>query len=253
MLLADLGLTSQAKAYLENILGWAPLDGDESSFEGNIISRLTLPEMCESPEAFRAALTSFEQRLLQNVPELETEGKLSTKDTAVNAPPPMLVSEQPAVPDAPTIDPDATFMTAASVLPPDSSVSDPTSLPSGQVKDKVTSKAAPSKIVRKRNTQEMPEMNTPFAKGAATMMGDSGALKPPAPMSGPPTTQTGGAPPSDKKTPAAEKPKAEPEGSKKAPAPSKKPEPAPKSAPAVMASKCFLKMSHDSSLCFLYL
>jgi Sec23-binding domain of Sec16 len=259
MLLADFGYVELAKSYLENILIMVELDGDDTRFENNVAARLTLPEMCESPEAFKAALASFEQRLFQNVTGFSDSEKDAQAQSAAGSSPAKedvfrrddllspphgdsnLQTEQeyPGLSQAPTAESEVSFMTATSHMP-DHSIMDPTS--QTKTKDKVKI----ARVIRnpKKDTiLEDSTVDTFDEKGrnpTTPLAGTGDPVKLAAPKSGPPTTTPGSAPTSQMATSPAEKPKTEAGKPTNKPKPSvKKPEPAPKSAPAVMSQSKF--------------
>ena len=270
ILLADLGFVDLAEKYLDNILVMCDLHGDDSRFSVPVTARLTLPEMCESPDGFTAALASFEQRLHRTVPEIDADNKqtyISVQDDRaqqMQPPVPMLATERdthaeipfqvqsplpmdeiqiPGVSAAPS-EGDMSFMTATSHFP-DASVLDP-SMQQPRQKDRISSKlgAGVTKIARvKRNAKIEPVVEKPKSQKSLNdrKLRSEGGADSGAPRSGPPAAHTSSAPPSQLTSPPPSKPDlSTPKdiGSSKPSTGSstrKKPEAAPKSAPAVMS------------------
>lgn len=139
MLLADLGFVDLAKKYFENIV---------NDFPGRDVimrapsARLTVPEMCESIGAFMMALTSFEQRLYQTVPDSTAERRLDFGEpkqkefyepllqenapeeihSSITPASPMAAGEMPDLMSAPS---NESFETAATSQVPGATVSQP--------------------------------------------------------------------------------------------------------------------------------
>ncbi|CAB9511698.1 transport protein SEC16B [Seminavis robusta] len=252
MILADMGFVELSKKYLENILVMCDLAGDETRFDNIVAARLTVPEMCETPAAFKAALASFEQRLFQNVPDVDAEKKAAT--TPIVAKPSPQLRSPPKQEDFPAISPSLTNDSDISFITAASDVTDaPPPFGQGMVqpktKDKVTQMA---RVVRNPKKDTKAAIKPKAAAKAATSTVSTpllGATKnvpvktPPkteAPKSGPPSSLAASSgPPSQLKTPPASKltKKGPSESKEKAKPSGKKPEPAPKSAPAVMLQK----------------
>lgn len=247
MILADFGFVKRAEKYLENILVMCDLAGDETRFENQVAARLTLPEMCESPAAFRAALASFEQRLFQKTAEKEIAAMPSTKSTPpFHSPPPAM--DVPGNSPTQTIDSEVSFMTAKSHVP-DMMVEISNQ---SKTKDKVGSKIArvkrnpknDSKAETLLNTDTKPNKVMPVTGGtpAAAKAGSTSLANTETPRPGPPSTHAGPGPPSEMKTPPVNNPKKAPADSKEKSMSTGKPEsmrkkkidPSPRSAPAVM-------------------
>ena len=251
MLLADLGLVDLAKKYLENILMMCELDRDDRRFSNHTSSaRLTLPEMCESADAFQAALGSFEQRLFQTVPDGSAEKRLTfeePKQQQQQEAPPHFQSpmsqmsredEIPGISTALSNESDMSFLTAATSHIPDALGASSAVQP--KKKDRINAKASANKLARvkrkeKNKLSEMPIKEKPSTDGLA-----AAAMKP-SPMSDPIPAPPMSAPPGQLKSPPMAKsdmstPKdSGKQGSK--PSGLKKPAEAPKSAPAAVQSK----------------
>lgn len=234
MLLADAGYVEPACKYVETILRMCDLEGDSSRFDCASPAKATLPEMCESFDAFKGAVGYFEQRLFRSFPveaSAETkrspskivEEELSPQMTASSPPPHMGNFQDIGSPDGAN---DMSFMTAATHLQ-DTTMLEP---PSSQSQKKEVKLA---RVTRKKQPtmDEVPEEPTEQEP------------IPRAPQSGPPSTQVASGPPVGFQTPAAVRPPSSSPATKdRRPAGStssqekKKPEPSPKSAPAVMSS-----------------
>ena len=253
MVLADLGFVELAKKYLENILSMCELDRADTRFINSTSSaRLTVPEMCESAEAFTAALACFEQRLFQTVPDASTEKRLTFEEPKQEPPSPRFQSPMsqmspmanddiPGISAAPSNESDMSFMTAATSLKPNASQS--------KKKDRVSAKANANKIARvkrKEKKSETSKKEKPFndgppgaAPGAAPTAVQPPPMSEPPPMSAPKPIS---APPSQLASPPAAKPAMSTPGnagkpSSKTSEKKQKPAEAPKSAPAAIQSK----------------
>lgn len=256
MILADLGFIDLAKKYLENIFACCQLDRSDIRFVTST-SRLTVPEMCESAEAFAAALVTFEQRLYQIAPDASPEKRLDFEEVKqeplspqFQSPiPPMSPSENGDILAAPSHESDMSFMTAATSLQPSASQ------PKPKTKNRVSTKANGNKLARvKRKEKKAEKINEEETKETTNGALAAAAFVPP-PMSEPYSAHPTSAPPSQLKSPPDEKPGAmatpgdlgktsskpstgsKPSG--KTTETKKKPKDAPKSAPAAIQSKCF--------------
>jgi Sec23-binding domain of Sec16 len=261
MILADFGFVKLAETYLENILVMCDLAGDETRFENQVTARLTLPEMCASPAAFKAALASFEQRLFHKAVEKEIAAMPSTKSTPpFHSPPPAM--DDPGI--SPTrSDSDVSFMTAISHVPDAATIE---TLNQPKKKDKVGSKIARVKRNPKKDTkaETLLKTDTKANKGMPVIDGTPAAGKAAsstsvanteAPRPWPPSTQAVSGQSSEMKTQPVNNPAKAPADSKEKPMSTGKPEstgkkkvdPSPRSAPAVMIRSKLMAYVCESS------
>ena len=248
MILADLGFGDLAKKYLESILACCDLDRANMKLINSRSSRLTVPEMCESAEAFAAALVTFEQRLYQTVPDDSAEKHLNFTEAAepsspqFQAPlPPMSPTENgdtSGILSAPSNESDVSFMTAATSIKPNAS--------QPKNKDRVSAKVTAKKLARVKRKEKKIET---LREEEANNDGVAAALIAPPPNAESDVAHPTSAPPSQLNTPLEAKPQAMPTPSdsrkpsskpgSKTSETMKKPD-APKSAPAAIQSKLFL-------------
>lgn len=239
MLLADLGYVDLAKMYLESILRMYGLEGDMDRFDSAMPAKRTVPEMCDSFEAFKAAVGDFEQRLFRSVrvviPVETKEDGLPTveENSRDNAPAQTKSTFNDLTSPSKTSESDMTFMTAATHL-----------------QDTTTTDAA-SKPKKKETGQKVARVKRSKPKSDKQRFGEASKREesPAGPQSGPPATHVASAPPSQQaQTPTAEEPSpaVAPDTEKKPPgtaAEKKRPEQPPKSAPAVMSQSSMLHVS----------
>jgi len=248
MLLADLGFVDLAKNYLKSILDVCDFGWDDSIFKAKATARLTLPEMCESPDGFKAALAYFEQRLHQTILETE-ENKLPASKSEQEggtpdgqsvfrtqaevaspiqsplqafSPSPADDNNIPGVSTALTSETDMTFLTAVTSNQQDTSLLDRSAQPSSKMsKDKVVAKVNTARIKRNHNKKD------PLASAAK--------VEKAAPKSGPAAAQTVSVPPTQANAPPTMSSPGDSKPKESKPGASgsltKKPNPAPKSLP----------------------
>lgn len=225
MILADLGYVGLARKYLQSILVMCDLEGDSTRFDTSVPANLTLPEMCDSFESFKAAVGSFEQRLFRTTPLLIPDETKQSALPVVGGSSPHFHAGLAAGTSDDLLSPnksgeaDISFQTAATHLP-DATMVDFSS----KKKDAPTL----ARVTRKTAKHEMDGTGPTKAEEPRTAL-----------QSGPSAQTVASAPPSQFRTPKAT-PRilsdARKEEEQTNSSTAKKPKPSPKSAPAAMQS-----------------